>query len=106
MMEQQLYHVALLVSGFLCLLMAVGMLRSFGYYAIYPFYRRIRLLIALAFVILGAGCLLHWYLGWSPLWPYTLLLLAGMAVLIAIFYNIYEYGFRLDKYDGTPRTDL
>ena len=97
-MDQQLYHVALLVSGFLCLLMAVGMLRSFGYYAIYPFYRRIRLLIALAFVILGAGCLLHW--------PYTLLLLAGMAVLIAIFYNIYEYGFRLDKYDGTPRTDL
>ena len=54
----------------------------------------------------GAGCLLHWHLGWQPLWPYTLLLVAGLGVFIAIFYNIYEYGFRLDKYDGTPRTDL
>ena len=105
-MEQQLYQTAQLVCGIFCLGMALTLLKSFGYYAIYPFYRRIRLLIALALGLLGAGCLLHWHLGWSPLWPYTLLLLAGMAVLIAIFYNIYEYGFRLDKYDGTPRTDL
>jgi len=35
-----------------------------------------------------------------------LLMIAGLGVLIAIFYNLYEFGFRLDKYDGTPRTEL
>ena len=59
MMEQQLYQTAQLVCGILCLGMALTLLKSFGYYGIYPYYRRIRLLIALALALLGAGCLLH-----------------------------------------------
>jgi hypothetical protein len=105
-MEQQLYQTALLVSGILCLGMGLALLKYFTYYGIYPHYRRLRLLVALALGLTGTGCLLHWHFGFLPPWIFTLLLLVGLVVLIAIFYNIYELGTRLSKYDGTPRTEL
>ena len=105
-MEQQLYQTALLVSGILCLCMGGVLLKYFTYFGIYPHYRRLRVLVALAFSIIGAGCLLHWHFGFLPVWPFMLLMIADLGVLIAIFYNLHEFGFRLDKYDGTPRTEL
>lgn len=105
-MEQQLYQTALLVSGILCLLMGGVLLKYFSYFGVYPHYRRLRLLVAAAFFLIGSGCLLRWHLGYLPCFTIILLLFAGLGVLIAIFYNLYEYGFRLDKYDGTPRTEL
>lgn len=105
-MEQQIYQTALLVSGILCVAMGLALLRGFSYYAFYPRYRRCRLLVALGLAVVGAGCLLHWHFGFLPVWPFTLLMMAGLGVLIAIFYNIYEYGFHLDKDDGRPRAKL
>lgn len=105
-MEQQLYQTALLVSGIACLVMALTLLRFFGYYGIYPNYRRLRLLVSVVLAIIGAGCLLHWHFGFLPAWPFTILMLAGLGVLIAIFYNIHEYGIRLDKQAKNPHTDL
>ncbi len=80
-MSQQLYHFCLLISGFVNLLMAFGLLYSSSDYAYYHIYRRSCRLTALSLAVFGIGFLLHHQLEWRYRWPE-----AATALSVTYFY--------------------
>ena len=68
-MEQQLYHLTLLLSGITCIVMAAALSYNNFYYRDYRIYKRSRLLTALTLTTFGIGFLLHLYFGWRTCWP-------------------------------------
>ncbi len=67
-MEQQLYHLVLLVSGIVNLIMAFGLVYSSSDYHYYGVYRRSCLLTACSLAFFGIGFLLHDQFGWRFYW--------------------------------------
>lgn len=68
-MEQQLYHLTLLLSGIVNLVMAAALLYNNYYYRDYYIYQRSRLLTALSLTAFGIGFLLHLHFCWRISWP-------------------------------------
>ena len=68
-MEQQVYHLTLLLSGITCIVMAAALSYNNFYYRDYRIYKRSRLLTALTLTTFGIGFLLHLYFGWRTCWP-------------------------------------
>ena len=68
-MEQQLYHLTLLLSGTTCIVMAAALSYNNFYYRDYRIYKRSRVLTALTLTTFGIGFLLHLYFGWRTYWP-------------------------------------
>lgn len=68
-MEEQLYHLSLLLAGILNLIMAGALLYGNYYFRYYEIYHRSRLLTALCFAVFGVGFLTHYYYGWRFCWP-------------------------------------
>jgi len=68
-MEQQLYHLALLISGFVNLVLAFGLVYSTSDYRYYGIYRRSCLLTACSLAFFGIGFLIHYQFGWRYDWP-------------------------------------
>lgn len=67
-MEQQLYHIVLLLAGGVNLLIAVVLLYNNVWFRNYDVYRRARQLVALCYVIFALGFALHAHFEWRTSW--------------------------------------
>jgi len=68
-MEHQLYHLLLLLSGIVNLILAFGLAYGSSDYRYYGVYRLSCLLTALSLAMFGIGFLMHDQLGWRYNWP-------------------------------------
>lgn len=81
MMELDLYHFTLLVTGIVNLTMAAALLYGNNSYRDYAVYRRSRLLTAVFFGVFGIGFLMHYWFQWRTEWP-----LAATALSVTYFH--------------------